>query len=403
MKTGIRKLTVRIILSRAFLGLLCLASWSSLAQNDPLDNWHGPASFPTGFGIVNGVAYGNGTFVTVGNNGAVAVSADGSNWTQYLSPPVMNYGGVAFGEGEFFAYGYWSSTNYILSSSNAQSWTKIYEFPYSSASTTIKAAAYGNNRIVFVGSDRIITTTASATNWIEFTLPSATPLSGVTFGAGRFVACGRSTSPRSHILSSLDGISWRYDYGQDFDDESVSGIGYGNGTFVAPWRTNGASDSGFLISTNLTRWDYVPMLGVGSGSAGAITFGGGQFIAGFGNNRTYTSPDGLNWTYRTNVSGSAAAFTYGLGTFLTSFRQQSDVFASPTSSPPSNLELTMFPGISVIGVEGQTYRIEASTNLAPGSVWQPLTNVTLPFSPYLWIDTSAPGLSQRFYRAVRLE
>jgi hypothetical protein len=110
----------------------------------------------------------------------------------------------------------------------------------------------------------------------------------------------------------------------------------------------------------------------------------------------------MDWVYRTNAPTSGR-YTYGQGKFLAGANWQSDVFADPTSAPPSNLALTMFPGVSISGTEGRTYRIEATTNLAPGSVWLPLTNFTLPFSPYLWIDTVAPGQSRKFYRAVQIE
>lgn len=403
MRIRIQSFVRSLVISALIPFALCTSFLSASAQTDPLDVWHGPASFPSGFVTVNGVAYGNGTFIAVGNNGALALSPDGSNWTQYLSPPVVYYGGVTFAGGQFFAYGSvaGTSTNYILRSSDGQAWAKGYEF----SGGLPKAAAYGNNRVVFVGSTRIITTTLPTTNWIEFQLPSDTPLSGVTFGMGRFVACGRNTAatPKAYILSSADGVNWRYDYGPSTEAASVSGIAYGNGVLVVPWGTNGTSNAGFLVSTNLVSWNYTPLPDLGS--AGTIAFGGGQFIATVGNqvlgSQVLTSSNGIDWVYRTNAP-VVGSYTYGQGKFLAGTRWQSDVFANPASSP-SNLVLAMFPGVSITGTEGQTYRIETSTNLAPGSVWQPLTNFTLPFSPYLWIDATAPGQSRKFYRAVQIQ
>jgi hypothetical protein len=34
--------------------------------------------------------------------------------------------------------------------------------------------------------------------------------------------------------------------------------------------------------------------------------------------------------------------------------------------------------------------------------WLVLTNITLPYSPYLVIDPNSPGQTMRFYRAVLL-
>lgn len=385
------------------LALLGLSLELACGQTDPLDNWHGPADFPGSFGTVNGIAYGNGTFIAVGNNGALALSPNGSNWTQYLSPPLVNYGGVIYGGGYFFAYGSVSgtSTNYILQSLDGLSWNKIYQ----PGTSLIKAAAYGNGRVVFVATDRIITTTFPATNWNEYLIPNASA-SVITFGMGRFVVGRFSSLPTStYFLSSADGITWRYDYGPSAEAPSVPGIAYGNGIFVAPWRTNGTSNAGFLISTNLISWNYTPLPDVTS--VGTIAFGGGQFISYVINQVlgvavVVTSSNGMDWVYRTNAP-TVTPYTYGQGKFLAGTRWQSDIFTDSTSVPPSNLALAMFPGVTITGTEGLTYRIEATTNLAPASVWQTLTNFTLPYSPYLWIDTAAPGQSRKFYRAVQLE
>jgi hypothetical protein len=42
------------------------------------------------------------------------------------------------------------------------------------------------------------------------------------------------------------------------------------------------------------------------------------------------------------------------------------------------------------------------TDLTKGGImnWQVLTNVTLPYSPFLVIDTASSGQTRRFYRAV---
>jgi hypothetical protein len=396
--------------------LLCalLASCvCSRAETDPFDVWQQRVN-PAGINPKS-LACGNGTFVGIGTNRFLLASPDGTNWTQFLSPPIGTYSCVIFGAGSFYAAGYYTTTiagsgfardyltPYIMQSADALNWMKVYDcgvISNSIASDPLRAGAYGNNRLVFVGNS-IITTTLTPTNWTEIQLPVSMSLSGATYGMGRFVVSGKVSSPaESFILSSADGAVWRYDYGPKTNDSS-SGVAYGNGVFVAPWSTNGAADSGFLISTNLSSWSYVPLIDQGINAPGPVLFGGGQFIASLGG-RTYTSPDGLSWTYRAAVSNSTA-FAYGKGTFFTSTLQQSDVFSSSTSPPPSNLALTLFAGLLITGTEGETFRIEYTTNLPAGTNWLMLTNFTLPYSPCLWIDTTAPAQSQRFYRAVQIE
>jgi len=58
-------------------------------------------------------------------------------------------------------------------------------------------------------------------------------------------------------------------------------------------------------------------------------------------------------------------------------------------------------GVAVFGEVGRPYRIECADQLAPNT-WLPLTNVFLPTSPYIFIDTAAPSPNRRFYRAISL-
>jgi len=396
----------------AATALFCISNPTNVLA-DPLDVWHTNATFSA-----SGIAYGNGKFVAVSGT-SLQVSPDGVSWTQYISPPVLHYEGIAFGGGIFMAYGYPVSTNssgpcYILQSSDGLTWSKVNETP-----SPIRGATYGNGRFVFVG-DQIISTTLNPFQWSEFQL--ALSLGGVTFGAGRFVAVSADTSPSAYILSSTDTLIWRYDYSQT-SGETLRTVAYGNGKFVATWRTNYSyggfnySDQGFLTSSNLASWNRVVLTDYTyqSSDASGIAFGGGYFIGAapygrispYGIGKTYTSQNGLDWANRVGAD-CANVFCFGVGTFVASGDPpnrllQSDVFAPSTNPPPSYLSIASYPGVTIEGIEGKTYRIEYSTNLAPGSTWLALTNISLPSSTYLWVDASSPTLGRRFYRAVLIE
>ena len=369
--------------------LFCISEPASVLA-DALDVWHTRANFSA-----SGIAYGNGKFVAATVGTSLQVSPDGVTWTQYISPPVLYYEGIVFGGGVFMAYGYPVSTNssgprYILQSYDGLNWVKVYETP-----SQIRGAAYGNGRFVFTG-DRVISTTLNPFQWTEFQFP--VPLGRVTFGAGRFVAVSVQTAS-ALVLSSADGAVWRYDYGPKVN-EAIRDVTYGNGMLVATWSTNG--NYGFLSSSNLVAWQSVTLDSFPTSFAG-ISFGGGYFI-GAVLNKTYTSTNGLNWINRAGATG-ATLFAFGAGTFMAPTGGgfiQSDVFAPYSNPPPSYLTIANYPGVTIQGSEGQTYRIEYATNLA-GSNWLTLTNISLPSSTYLWVDTSSPVLGQRFYRAVLIE
>jgi hypothetical protein len=385
----------------AVSAMFCASEPASVLA-DALDVWHTNATFSA-----SGIAFGNGRFVAVSGT-SLQVSPDGVTWTQYISPPVLYYEGIAFGGGVFMAFGYPVSTNssgprYILQSSDALNWVKVHETPF-----PIRGATYGNGRFVFVG-DQIISTMLNSLQWTEFQPPSSVVLEGVTFGAGRFVAVSIQNMSAT-VLSSDDGIIWRYDYGPKLR-ENLRNVAYGNRMFVATWRTNytgGSYYHGLLASSNLVSWQTVPMPDSGQPTAlSGITFGGGHFICALQNN-THTSTNGLNWVNRGAVS-RASIFAFGAGTFLANGGGngfplvQSEVFAPPTNPPPSYLAISRYPGVTIEGTEGQTFRIEYTTNLAAGSNWLALTNISLPSNTYLWVDTSSPVLGQRFYRAVLVE
>jgi hypothetical protein len=52
-----------------------------------------------------GVAYGNGTFVAVEDDGAILTSPDGVTWTAWASGTSNDLFGVAYGNGRFVAVG----------------------------------------------------------------------------------------------------------------------------------------------------------------------------------------------------------------------------------------------------------------------------------------------------------
>lgn len=78
-----------------------------------------------------------------------------------------------------------------------------------------------------------------------------------------------------------------------------------------------------------------------------------------------------------------------------------------TTSQNANLlffgELKLYSGTTLGGPVGQQFRLDYADVVNIGTTnWLLLTNVTLPFSPYLVIDPNSPGQTKRFYRAVPL-
>ena len=390
---------------------------SSFGQGDPLNSWTQVWSRNGLLQNVSSIAYGNGVFVGVGD-GARLVSNDGVNWTTYSSPPIIKgTPGVAFGGGTFVTFGTNTQTkaNCILKSTDGITWTNIY-----TSSNTLKAAAFGNNTWVFVATNEIVvaTMTSSNWNWADFQ-PSFAPRT-ITYGGGNFAVIGQSgyAGINFDVLSSSDGITWQYDSTFSFDtiypgygnvSFNVSGIAFGNGVFVASVIQYGYMGSSpyltlseAFVSSNLLVWN--PCWNSSVSPQGivpqAIAYGGGQFVGSFLGN-ILTSTDGLSWTNR--FGDFVNSFAFGQGTFVAANYAifQSGLFAAVSNSLPANLAISTYAGVTINGMAGSTYQIQATSNL--NSPWFTFTNILLPYSPYLWIDTSSTVGGQKFYRSVQLQ
>ena len=64
-------------------------------------------------------------------------------------------------------------------------------------------------------------------------------------------------------------------------------------------------------------------------------------------------------------------------------------------------DLKFYAGITLGGTVGTTYRADYANALTGPTNWLLLTNLVLPYSPYLVIDPTSPGQGQRFYRAAQ--
>ena len=67
--------------------------------------------------------------------------------------------------------------------------------------------------------------------------------------------------------------------------------------------------------------------------------------------------------------------------------------------PDPGLDVHMYAGLNLSGSVGTTYEIQYSSTVS-GANWQPLADITLTNSPYLYFDTNSATASPRFYRAL---
>lgn len=189
-------------------------TWTSRSPVACCDDWE----------LLEGGSYGNGTFVSVGNEGTILSSSDnGTTWTSRTSGTANDLLGVGYGNGSFVAVGVNATT---LTSPDGITWTSRSV----DSSDTIRDVAFGNGRFVIVGGLNygkiwyafdVTDTWGSATS-----TGSATNLHYVTYGNNTFVAVGYY----GNIVTSSNASNWT---SRDFDTSaSLQGVTYGNNIFV---------------------------------------------------------------------------------------------------------------------------------------------------------------------------
>jgi hypothetical protein len=367
---------------------------------DPLTTWTQVLS-----GIpfsITSLAYGNATFLGCGG-GYRALSHDGSNWTVTATAPFKGSGSVFFAGGRFLYI-----ANDVYTSTNGTDWTSIM-CPLDNPGFT--SVAYGDGKYVFVGPSYSYTAiSVASTNWNwNYFWPGCNPVS-VVYGNGLFAIAGNyGGTSFPVIVSSTDCQSWQFCSVPLWNYVSQSAaLVYAKGVFLWCPKTSSGSFLSLLATTNLVDWTPVFLATAYNSNPIQITYSGNLIIAGhFGDTGCDVSTNGYDWERKAPFPGIGSTITFGQGTYVaaTSYSSQlygiaqSGVVDAAPSGPPSNLSIATYPGVSINGSPGAVYQIQSSTDFA---TWTTLTNLLLPYSPYLWVDTTAPTSNQRFYRVVQI-
>jgi len=179
-----------------------------------------------------------------------------------------------------------------------------------------------------------------------------------------------------------------------------------------------------IISTDGANWtplDYHMFAGrtpngeITYRAVQALAFGRGRFVATSSEGDIWTSFDGQNWAYQTNLwsatpltfaSANLTKLVYINGTYIGvgpyGAILQSDPV--PPDNPTCRLAMTLneSPQLALYDAASRAVRIESSSNPSAPSSWQTVTNLYPSTSPFYWSDTQSPSSNQRFYRAVVL-
>ena len=237
---------------------------------------------------------------TASGGPAVVTSEDGVTWNEVVGFPGASASQVSVAGDTYFvataAAG--SNPNYSYSF-DGDSWTA------DASSPVMACVAWTGNYFVNLASNVSYRATTADGPWVD----SVATGSGsgnvgrrLIYNAGLLVgAIQAGASQPSIVTSANEGLSWT---ARDSGDPlHLYDMDYGAGRYVAVILRPGSNlDQWVATSTDGTTWTRVST-GANNEFPYCVRYGNGQFVAlgipNVGTTKTYTSPDGINWTMHT--------------------------------------------------------------------------------------------------------
>ena len=316
------KFVIRVSIPTLLL-LAVLNSFSAASY----EVWH-PRNVGLTLSDLNGVAYGNGRFVTVGSAGAIFISTNGIDWQSRPLGTNILLSTVSFLQGQFFVGG---SGGTILYSADCDRWTNAI------VPTTNEVAAFGFGRRnndpagtyvaaawkASFGADRgsLILTSTNGASWdlnYRYDSSSNRPVGGrlnsVAAGNDRFVMGGASDTFATTVFSDRAN-EWFHAFGLQ-----IGPVLFTNNLFLIAHNFLHSSGGLSVSSATSATGDFWNGPGVPSGSVNvsrAICFGIDRFVLVGDRGAVGASLDGTNWTARLiDADVDFRAVAYGASVYV---------------------------------------------------------------------------------------
>lgn len=256
-----------------------------------------PANF---FSDATDVIWDGARFVAITGQ-SVAVSSDGQNWETRSTGLNAVFERIAYGNGTYVLVG---ESDAIATSADLMSFT-LRSSGLGLPAFNLVDVVYFNNRFYAANINNAYISSADGIGWTRETAPFVATFQG---GIGRLDALnGELVISWQEAGAFTDIVFYTSADGTTFSGPSESvNVGhetlaqaYGDGVYLS------AATGGIARSTNGSTWSKVS--GLPATTARSLAFAGGRFVANFLNDRWYYSSDGQSWTEANGAETEALA------------------------------------------------------------------------------------------------
>jgi len=245
---------------------------------------------------LNGITYGNGKFVAVGE-GVIVTSSDGISWTTKSS---LTLNEVVWHRDKFYAVGKFGT---ILSSSDGEAWSKV---EIESDESLNDIYAYGT-KLAVVGNDGGFYSSDDGESWTKVRISKDASIRSVCWNGSKFVA----SSDDGHIVTSMDGTNWAWvsvesSIGKpgEVSGTSTGLLELGKGINDIQWDGKCFIAVGFngviYSSDSGTKWEKI--ISSSNGNLESAIFTGNEYVI-VGNNGTLLKSNDLEKWISINLNG----------------------------------------------------------------------------------------------------
>jgi hypothetical protein len=270
---------------------------------------------------INGIAYGDGKFVAVGDK-KIAYSSDGITWTA-VNNISFSVNDIAYGNSKFVAVGFdigilgHGAGGKIMYSSDGVNWTAAMITPFTPfGKDAIGSIVYGNGMFVAASKDKDgkLAYSPDGIKWTDVKkFPFKIKIIDIAYCGGKFFVF--DIQDKGELAYSSDGVNWTAMTNPLGKKNNIKNIVYGNGKFVAVGYDKSRNGSAVALAyssdginwTVATSFIYVPMYHTNNNNG--IAYGDGKFVAVGNHGNIAYSLDGITWI---TIADSSAFNSFGI-------------------------------------------------------------------------------------------